>query len=182
MPSTNEREASIIATLASQRKCEDRIQTTWDTFQAKRKQRLEQGNRFGTAAEKITIALLEDLLTEVLDWSLADLNHEIEYADLVVTQQGIKTLVIEAKRPGSLAWKQHTVAEALAQARRYADRQRIPHLAITDGTVYYAGDLEGGVLRDRLFTRIDQAEPPMDLWWLSIHGIYRPRPEATDAG
>ena len=171
-----------MATLASQRKCEDRIQTTWDTFQAKRKQRLEQGNRFGTAAEKITIALLEDLLTEVLDWSLADLNHEIEYADLVVTQHGIKTLVIEAKRPGSLAWNQHTVAEALAQARRYADSQRIPHLAITDGTMYYAGDLADGVLRDRLFTRIDQADPPLDLWWLSIHGIYRPRPEATDAG
>ncbi len=120
-----------MAMLASQQKCEDRIQTKWNPFQAKRRQCLEQGNRFGTAAEKITIALLEDLLTEVLDWSLADLNHEIEYADLVVTQHGIKMLVIEAKRSGNLAWNQHTIAEALGQARRYADSQRITHLAIT---------------------------------------------------
>ena len=171
-----------MAKLASQEKCEHRIQQTWTTFQTKRAQRLEQGRRFGTAAEKITFALLEDLFSDVLDWSLADLNHEIEYADFVVTQNGIKTLIVEAKRPDRLAWNQHAVAQALEQARRYADSQRVPHLAITDGMMLYAADIGHGVLRDRVFLRIDQTKPPLDLWWLSVHGIYRPRPEATDAG
>lgn len=171
-----------MAELASERKCYERIRSAWPTFQAKRAQRLEQGRRFGAAAEKITIALLEDLFTDVLDWSLADLNHEIQYADLVITQLGIKTLIVEAKRPGSLAWHQRAVGEALQQARDYADRQRVHHIAITDGMMMYGADIDHGIFRDRVFVRIDQPEPPMDLWWLSVHGIYRPRPEATDAG
>lgn len=171
-----------MAKLATQQKCEDRIRQTWAAFQTKRSQRMESGRRFGTAAEKITIALLEDLFSEVLDWSLADLNHEIEYADFVVTQNGIKTLIVEAKRPGSLAWHQHAVSQALEQARRYADSQRVPHLAITDGIMLYAADIDHGVLQDRVFLRIDQADPPWDLWWLSVHGIYRPRPEASAPG
>lgn len=170
-----------MAILASQRKCAARIQSTWPSFQAKRAQRLEQGRRFGTAAEKITIALLEDLFTEVLDWSLADLNHEIDYADLIITQNGIKTLIVEAKRPGSLAWHQQAVTQALEQARRYADAQRVPHIAITDGIVCYAADIDQGILRDRVFVSLDRETEPFDLWWLSVHGIYRPRPESTDA-
>ncbi len=171
-----------MATLATQNKCEDRIQHAWSAFQDKRAQRLEAGRRFDMAAEKLTIAILEDLLTDVIDWSLADLNHEIDYADMVITQNGIKTLVIEAKRPGGLAWNQRGVEQTLAQARRYADSQRVPHVAITDGIMLYAADIEQGVVRDRVFVRLDRPEPPMDLWWLSVHGIYRPRPEATDAG
>lgn len=168
--------------LAIQRKCADRIQGAWPEFLIKRAQRLEQARRFGTVAEKVTVALLEDLFTAVLDWSLADLNHEIDYADLIVTQNGIKTLVVEAKRPGSLAWHQQAVAQALDQVRRYADAQRVPHIAITDGLLCYAADLDQGVLRDRVFVRLDQGTPPLDLWWLSVHGIYRPRPEWGDAG
>lgn len=112
--------------LGRQRKCEDRIQSTWPSFHAKRAQRLEQGRRFGTAAEKITIALLEDLFTEVLDWSPADLNHEIDYADLIITQNGIKTLIVEAKRQGSLAWHQQAVTQGLGASQTVCRRPTCP--------------------------------------------------------
>ena len=125
---------------------------------------------------------MEDLFSEVLDWSLADLNHEIDYADMVITQQGIKTIIIEAKRPGLLAWHGRAIEDALAQSRRYADRQRVPHIVITDGVMLYAADVENGTVRDRAYVQLDLPEPPMDLWWVSVHGIYRPRPESRDVG
>lgn len=167
--------------LASERKLHDRIVQSWPAFLLKRGQRLTQAQRFGTAAEKITIALLEDLFSDVLDWSLADLNHEIAYADFVVTQNGIKTLIVEAKRPGKLATHRSAIDQAITQVRQYADQQRVPHVAVTDGIILYAGDLEGGVMHDRVFVRLDQSDPPVDLWWLSVHGIYRTRPQSRDA-
>lgn len=40
----------------------------------------------------------------------------------------------------------------------------------------YARDLvPGGGHHDRLFVRLDQQEAPLDLWWLSVDGIYRSR-------
>lgn len=162
-------------------KCEERIRQAWPDFVSKRRQRMEQGNRFGTAPEKITITLLEDLFTNVLDWSLADINHEVDYADVIITQHGIKTVIVEAKRPLGLAWNQHAVAKALGQARRYADAQRVPTVAITDGAMLYAADIVKGVLRDRTWVHLDSDTAQLDLWWLSVHGIYRTRPEHQDA-
>ena len=48
----------------------------------------------------------------VLDWSVRDLNNQVEYADLVLTRLGIKSLVIEVKRPGALAWNRRAVEAA----------------------------------------------------------------------
>jgi hypothetical protein len=45
----------------------------------------------------------------------------------------------------------------------------------------YAAAIEHGGLRDRVFASLEAPEPDESLWWLSVHGIYRPRTEAQDA-
>lgn len=55
---------------------------------------------------------VEDLLTEVLDWEIADLNNQMDDADIVLTKAGIKYLLVETKRPGALAWNQRAVEKA----------------------------------------------------------------------
>ena len=90
--------------LASYRRCIERIHENWPKFLEKRKEHLAQQERFGTAAEKVAENILNDLFTVVLDWSLSELNHQVERSDLLLTRLGIKSLIIEAKRPGALAW------------------------------------------------------------------------------
>jgi hypothetical protein len=45
----------------------------------------------------------------------------------------------------------------------------------------YARDHIPGGHRDRVFVRLDQPQAPLDLWWLSTDGIYRPRENPTGA-
>jgi hypothetical protein len=45
----------------------------------------------------------------------------------------------------------------------------------------YAADIEHGGLRDRVFASLEAPEPCESLWWLSLHGIYRPRDDCQDA-
>lgn len=159
--------------LANYRTLIARIQENWPSFLAKRDARLEQQRRHGEAAEKVAENILEDLFTEVLDWRLQDLNNQVEFADLVLTSNGIKYLIIEAKRPGALAWNQQAVEMALDQVRRYASEQRVTRIAVSDGVMLYSADIENGVLRDRLFVSLESPLAPDALWWLSQHGIYR---------
>jgi hypothetical protein len=161
--------------LATYRRCCDGLTTAWPSFLAKRDERLAQQRRFGATSEKVAGNILEDLFTGVLDWSLADFNNQVDYADIVLTRLGIKHLIVEVKRPGSLAWNQHSVDAALAQAHRYADEQKVHSVAVSDGVMLYARDHIPGGHRDRVFARLDATEPPLDLWWLSVDGIYRPR-------
>lgn len=147
----------------------------WPDFQAKRRERLAQQERFGTAAEKVAENILEDLFTMVLDWRLSEVNNQVSYADLVLTRLGVKQLIVEVKRPGALAWNERAVSLALTQAHRYADQQRVKSIAVSDGVVLYARDIIPGGYRDRLFVRLHERQAPEDLWWLSIDGIYRPR-------
>lgn len=49
------------------------------------------------------------------------------------------------------------------------------------GTMLSAADMVGGGLKDRVFVSLAQEEPPLDLWWLSVHGIYRERPDTEGA-
>ena len=93
-----------------------------------------------------------------------------------------KQLIVEVRPPGALAWNEHAIDLALAQARRHADGQRVKAIAISDGIMLYARDIIQGGHRDRLFTRLDEPWPAEDLWWLSVDGIYRPREDATGAG
>jgi hypothetical protein len=172
--------ASVVS-LASYRHCCDRLTAGWPQFQARRQERLAQQRRFGTAAEKVAENILEDLFTQVLDWRLSEVNNQVGYADLVLTRLGVKHLIVEVKRPGALAWNERSVDAALTQARRYAGEQKVQSIAVSDGIMVYARDLVPGGYRDRAFARLDQAEAPADLWWLSTDGIYRPRVDPSGA-
>jgi hypothetical protein len=156
--------------LASYRKCLERIEGAWSQFQSLRADRL----RHGGEAEKVAEAVVEDLLTGVLDWSKGDLLYQEEYADIVLSRNLCKYLVIEVKRPGTLFPGRQALHRALAQARRYADEQKIRSVAATDGRFLYAVDLDAGGIKDRLLVDLSADAPPQGLWWISIHGIYRP--------
>lgn len=81
---------------------------------------------------------------------------------------------MEAKRPGAFTWNRRAVEEALEQARRYADEQKVQNVAVSDGHRIYAAEIAHGGFRDRCFASLSEDEPPADeLFWLSIHGIYR---------
>ncbi len=161
--------------LASHRHCTERIHDAWADFLSKREQRLEQQRRLGEACEKVAENILEDLFTTVLDWPLTDFNNQVEHADIVLTDHGIKRLVVEVKRPGSLAWSRRAVESALAQAMRYAGEQKVKAVAVSDGLMLYAANVADGGLRDRVFVSLSGTEPPLDLWWLSVQGIWRER-------
>ena len=130
-----------------------------------------------TPVEKIAENILEDLFTGVLDWQLSDVNLQIGRADLILSDLGIKRLVLETKRPGALAWNRQSVHAALEQARRYAAVQKVETIAVSDGSMLYAADVHDGGLRDRVLVSLASIEPQLDLWWLSAHGIYRTRPQ-----
>lgn len=166
-----------VAGLAAYRNCCARLTAAWPVFQDRRAERLAQQRRFGTAAEKVAENILEDLFTMVLGWPLADLNNQVGYADLVFTRLGIKYLILEVKRPGALAWNERSVDLALAQAQRYAGEQKVRTIGVSDGVMLYSRDIIPGGYRDRAFARLDEAQPPEDLWWLSADGIYRQREE-----
>lgn len=153
------------------------MRANWSRFLEQRTERLTQQERYGTAAEKVTENILEDLFTIVLDWTICDLNNQVEYSDLLLTRLGVKYLIVEAKRPGALAWNRRALSAALTQAQRYADEQKVKCIGVSDGVMFYAADIECGGLKDRVFASLADPAIPEDLWWLSVHGIYRPIPE-----
>jgi len=159
--------------LASYQHCLERIQANWHPYQKKRNMRLEQQQRYGVTAEKVAENILEDLFTDVLDWTLADINYQVDYADMLLTKLGIKYLLVEVKRPGLLAWHRRAIEPTLDQARRYASEQKVRSIAISDGEMLYAVDMAHGGFHDRIFASLASPEPPEILWWLSVHGIYR---------
>jgi hypothetical protein len=77
--------------LASYRHCADRITAAWPAFRVTYADRLRHGNE----SEKVAEAIIEDLFTEVLDWSKGDLMYQVSYADIVVSHNLAKYLVIE---------------------------------------------------------------------------------------
>jgi hypothetical protein len=170
--------SSQIESLATYKRGMERIRASWPAFLEKRSARLEQQRRHGVAAEKVAENIIEDLFTEVLDWTVADLNNQVGYADLLLTRLGIKYLLIEVKRPGALVWNRRAVEAALDQALRYASEQKVKCIAVSDGGMFYAADTEHGGLRDRAFVSLESVDPPETLWWLSVHGIYRPCEQA----
>ncbi len=170
--------------LATFRKFIDRLPASWVVFQKQRQSRLAQHERNGAAAEKVAENILEDFFTIALDWTIGDLNNQLQYADIVLTSRGIKHLLIEVKRPGSLRWDQPSLEQALSQARRYADEQRVPTIAVSDGTLFYAADIVNGGLQHRARLCLDAPMFSPDAWWVSVDGIYRPpvslaKPEAA---
>lgn len=161
--------------LSSYRQCRGRMDANWAAFLARRAARLAQQQRYGQAAEKVAEDILTDLFTNVLDWPLEGMNYQVERADFVLTALGIKRLVIEAKRPGTLQWQRAAVVKALEQAWRYAAEQKITCVAVSDGELLYAEEWDGGGARPRLLVQLNAAEAAEDLWWLSRDGVYRAR-------
>ena len=173
----SERPYSTVLELASHRHCIERIHLKWQDFLAKRSQRLEQQKRVGEVCEKVAENILEDLFTSVLDWPLSDFNNQMDRADIVLTTHGIKRLIVEVKRPGSLAWSRRALQNALDQALRYASEQKILAVAISDGVMLYAANVAEGGLVDRVYVSLTDDDPQVDLWWLSVQGIWRdPQP------
>jgi hypothetical protein len=165
--------------LASYRRCAGRIETAWPVFAARRRQRLRQG-LFGAPVEKVAENIVEDLFTSVLDWSLDDVNLQVGRADVVLSDHGYKRLVLEVKRPGSLIWHRRAIQAALEQAMGYAAAQNVAAVAVSDGDMLYVADVAaGGGMRCRTFAALDLDVPPLDLWWVSVHGLYRPCPAVT---
>lgn len=167
---------AALAALATHRRCIERILAAWPTFRATCTDRLRHGNE----AEKVAEAIIEDLFTQVLDWTKGDLMYQVEYADIVIQHNLAKYLVIEVKRPGTLFPGRRALEAAVAQARRYADEQKVRSIAATDGRYLYAADISSGGLVDRALVDLTANEPPVALWHLSVHGIYRPPSGTTE--
>jgi hypothetical protein len=163
-------EAKAVQSLASYRSCIERIEAAWPAFRATHADRL----RHGAESEKVAEAIVEDLFTQVLDWDKGDLLYQVGYADIVLSRNLAKYLVIEVKRPGTLWPGRRTLDAAVAQARRYADEQKIRVVAATDGRFLYAADIAAGGLTDRVLVDLAALLPPHGLWRLSVHGVYRP--------
>lgn len=169
-----------MAVLVVRERCDKRVTAAWPGFTERRLARLAQQDRYGRAAEKVAENILEDLFTHVLDWPLSAVNFQVGYADLLLTSLGVKYLIMEVKRPGALVWRRPAVDAALTQARRYAAEQKVRCVGVSDGELLYAANVSHGGLTGRVLARLTEAEPPLSLWWLSVHGIYRPpdcRPE-----
>jgi hypothetical protein len=169
-----EASAPAYQALAGYRHCTGRIEGQWPAFLARRAERLKHENE----SEMVAQAILEDLFTRVLDWSEGDFEYQVSRADIVLSRNLIKQLVIEAKRPGTLLPGRTAFDQALCQARRYADAQKVQRVAVSDGRFLYAGDVACGVVKDRVRVDLSQDSPQHSLWWLSVHGIYRPCEEA----
>lgn len=170
-----------VEALAVHRRCVERIEGAWAAFLARRRELLAQAERFGSAPEKATEQILSTLFSDVLDWPIAHVNYQLERADIVLTSPGVRWVVVEAKRPGSLAWHRSAIEQALDQACRYADEQNVHVVAISDGHMLYVADRVHGGLQDRLFVDLTAGASPKDLWWASVHGVYRPRDDLDAA-
>jgi hypothetical protein len=81
--------------LATYRHCVERITAQWTHFREARLDRL----RHGAEPERVAEAILDDLFTEVLDWSKGDILYQQGRADIILSKNLAKYLVIEVKRP-----------------------------------------------------------------------------------
>ena len=123
--------------LAAYRHCAERISAQWGRFQKMRTDRL----RHGSEVEKVAETILEDLFTEVLDWSKGDLLYQERRADIVLSQNGMKYLLLEVKRPGSLHPNSRSLEDAVMQAQGYAETQSVAQIAVSDGRFLFATDI-----------------------------------------
>ena len=155
--------------LAAYRNCKERITAEWPGFRERRLDWLQNP----PVPERVAEEILIDLFTAVLDWSKGDLLLQKERADIILSKNSEKYLVIEVKKPGFLKPHKKSLDTALTQACGYAKQQSITRIAASDGKWFYAQDIEPEVPGYRALVELDQETPPLGLWWLSVHGIYR---------
>jgi hypothetical protein len=127
---------------------------------------------------------MEDLLTAMLDWPMTSLKYQGGRSDITLTQQEIRYLIVKTKRPGALLGQPSAVEKAVNQARRYPEEQKVRRIAVSDGTLVAAWDLghseDYNKPRLRLPARLDTQKPALDLWWVSVQGIYRPMTDPVE--
>jgi hypothetical protein len=167
--------------LARERRCVEQVRARWPEFLAARERHLRAHGTGQAPAEKIAENILCDLFTGVLDWATEQVRLQENRVDLLLTRLGVKYLIVEAKRPGSLDGPA-SIERALRQAREYAEKLGVDKIAVSDGCVLEAHDITGPgpQLRPRLRAHLSDTQPPSGLWWLSTRGIYR-APEAAPA-
>jgi hypothetical protein len=158
---------------AAYQACIARIQSRWPTFASRRRRRLQE-ECLHAPAEKVAENILEDLFTYVLDWPTPEITPHLDRADMILSTFGVKQMIVAVRGPGELAWPSPAVTTALRHVRRNAARQKVESIAVSDGNKLYAADIRNQGLRARIFVPLDAASGPHDLWWISVHGIYRP--------
>jgi len=158
----------------------ERVKANWPDFLRRREDMLMQAGRFGGVPEKAAETIMGALLTDVLDWQTRDLNWQLAYADLVVTRNLFKCLLVETKAPGAFVGSRTSIMRAFEQAHRYAAEQKVKAVVVSDGLILRVADVANGGLVFRCATALDVVEPPVEqLWWISVHGIYRELPETV---
>jgi hypothetical protein len=165
--------------LARQQRCVEQIRARWPGFLQARQAHLGSHSAGQAPAEKVAENILCDLFTKVLDWTTEQARLQENLVDLTLTRLGVKYLIVEAKRPGSLDGP-GSIARAVKQASGYAEDHKVDKIAVSDGCVLEAYDLNGPRLDLRVRTHLSNAEAPLNLWWLSTRGIYR-TPEASES-
>lgn len=145
--------ASSIDHLAVYHRCAERIRSGWAEFLARRSEQLVPHPFAALAVEKVTENILRDLFVTVLDWPSSCFVPQVGHADIVLSNLGVRWIIVEAKRPGALAWHRRAVERALDQASGYAAEQRVRCVAVSDGVMLYAADLVDGGRRDRGWRR-----------------------------
>jgi len=166
--------------LARRQRCVEQIYARWPAFLLARQAHLRSHSVGQAPAEKIAENILCDLFTQVLDWTTEQVRLQENLIDLTLTRLGVKYLIVEAKRPGSLDGP-GSIGRAVRQARGYAEEHKVDKIAVSDGCVMEAYDLAGPRLDLRVRTHLSAVEPPECLWWLSTRGVYRTPDTATAA-
>lgn len=159
--------------LSNHKKLLERAKANWLNFQEIRRQRLAQMRLRDGGAEKITEIILDALFTIVLDWPIANIDYQSGRCDMVLVNQGIKWLIVEAKYPGSFQNNSSKMQQALDQVYKYSETHNVRRVAVCDGYRLYAIDLFPGKFYKRVDVFLDGTFPE-ELWLLSTHGIYRP--------
>ena len=165
---------------ASCRRCIERIRASWPAFLRVRASRLDEARRAGRPRRwPITPWKTSSRKCWTGHWLTSTIRSRER--DILLTKHGTKYLLIKTKRPGALALHRRAVEGALDRARRYAPDERVRCIAVSDGTMLYAADMVSGGLKGRVFVSLAQDEPPLDLWWLSVHGLHRARSDTEGA-
>ena len=164
--------------LARQRRCIEQIRQRWPVFIERRGVHLRSHAVGQVPCERIAENIVFDLFAVVLDWGRDQVRWLEGRVDLLLTGLGVKHLIIEVKRPGSLDGP-GSIARAFRQARGYAEQHNVRSVAVCDGGYLEVRDLSASSFGLRLRTHLADCNPPEDLWWVSTRGIYRTPPSVA---
>ena len=153
----------------------EHVEVAWPGFLRRRAERLHALDGKGRVTEKVVENSLEDLLTQVLDWSLGEVVYQFGNADMTLVHLGKSVMVLEAKSPQGEFRRRGSLLAALRQARRYANTHAADMIGVCDGKTLYVEDAREGQAQARLLVSLDDKMPNESLRWLSRENIQRRR-------